>query len=99
MNIKNTSTIIGTELGLVTGEYVASRIFYRDFFSSVRNFFGFELKSYTEMLSNSKDEAIKRMIADAEKLGATAIVNVRFVITNLTNDSIVILVSGTAVRA
>ena len=98
MIIKNTSTHIGTEIGLVTGEYVSSRIFYKDFFNSIRNFFGWELKSYSQMLGDAKDEAIKRMIKDAEGLGANGIINVRFAITALTNDSAVVLVSGTAVR-
>jgi len=98
MIIKNTSTHIGTEIGLVTGEYVSSRIFYKDFFNSIRNFFGWELKSYSQMLGDAKDEAIKRMIKDAEGLGANGIINVRFAITALTNDSAVVLVSGTAVK-
>ena len=98
MIIKNTATHIGTEIGLVTGEYVSSRIFYKDFFNGIRNFFGWELKSYSQMLGDAKDEAIKRMIKDAEGLGANGIINVRFAITALTNDSAVVLVSGTAVR-
>ena len=98
MIIKNTPNVVGTEIGLVTGEYVSSRIFYKDFFNGIRNFFGWELKSYSQMLSDAKDEAIKRMIKDAEGLGATGIINVRFAITALTNDSAVVLVSGTAVR-
>ena len=98
MIVKNTATHIGTEIGLVTGEYVSSRIFYKDFFNGIRNFFGWELKSYSQMLSDAKDEAIKRMIKDAEGLGANGIINVRFAITALTNDSAVVLVSGTAVR-
>jgi len=97
MNITNTNFTNGEELGLVTGEYVASRIFYKDFFNSVRNFFGWELKSYTEMLKDSKDKAILKMIEDAKNLGANKIINVRFAITALTNDSAVVLVSGTAV--
>jgi len=98
MIIKNTATHIGTEIGLVTGEYVSSRIFYKDFFNGIRNFFGWELKSYSQMLGDAKDEAIKRMIKDAEGLGANGIINVRFAITALTNDSAVVLVSGTAVK-
>ena len=98
MIIKNTPNVVGTEIGLVTGEYVSSRIFYKDFFNGIRNFFGWELKSYSQMLSDAKDEAIKRMIKDAEGLGANGIINVRFAITALTNDSAVVLVSGTAVK-
>jgi len=98
MIIKNTSACKGKEIGLVTGEFVASRIFYKDFFNSVRNFFGFPLKSYAHMLSDAKDGALKEMIKDAEGLGAKEIINVRFAITTLTNDSAVVLASGTAVN-
>lgn len=97
MFITNTAAHKGKELGLVTGEYVSSRVFYHDFFSSVRNFFGLELKSYTKMLADAKSNAIKTMIVDAESLGATSIVNVKFTITVLTNDAMVVLVSGTAI--
>ena len=98
MIIKNTPNAIGTEIGLVTGEYVSSRIFYKDWFNSVRNFFGFPLKSYAEMLGDAKDHAIEAMKKDAETIGANGIINVRFAITTLTNDSIVVLVTGTAVK-
>ena len=98
MIIKNTPNTIGTEIGLVTGEFVASRIFYKDFFNSVRNFFGWPLKSYAQMLGDAKDGALKEMIKDAEGQGATGIINVRFAITTLTNDSVVVLASGTAVK-
>jgi len=98
MIIKNTPNAVGTEIGLVTGEYVSSRIFYKDFFNGVRNFFGFPLKSYAQMLSDAKDGAMKEMIKDAESLGANGIINVRFAITALTNDSAVVLVSGTAIK-
>lgn len=98
MNITNTATTSGKEIGLVTGEYVASRTFYKDFFSSVRNFFGMELKAYTEMYSDAKDKAILKMIKDAESIGANKIINVRFTISTISNDSAVIMVSGTGVK-
>jgi len=99
MDISNTNKMLTTEkeIGLVTGEFVASRVFYKDFFNGVRNFFGFPLNSYAQMLGDSKDEAIKAMIKDAESIGANRIINVRFAITTLTNDSAVVLVTGTAV--
>jgi uncharacterized protein YbjQ (UPF0145 family) len=99
MKITNTGNIKKQfEIGLVTGEFVSSRIFYKDWFNSIRNFLGWPLVSYAQMLSDCKDEALKEMIKDAEKLEATGIINVRFAITVLTNDSAVVLVSGTAVK-
>jgi len=99
MEISNTSKIerMESEVGLVTGEFVASRVFYKDFFNGVRNFFGMPLNSYARMLGDAKDEAIKAMIEDAIRLGAKRIINVRFTITTLTNDSAVVLVTGTVV--
>ena len=99
MKITNTNRIkkFEKEIGLVTGEFVASRVFYKDFFNGVRNFFGMPLKSYAQMLNDAKDEAIKAMIEDAIRLGAKRIINVRFTITTLTNDSAVVLVTGTVV--
>ena len=85
------------EVGLVTGEFVSSRIFYRDFFAKVKNVFGMPLISYARMLGDAKDGAIKELIKDAEGLGAKRIINVRFAITTLTNDSSVVLVTGTGV--
>jgi len=55
------------------------------------------LISYARMLGDAKDGAIKEMIKDAEGLGAKRIINVRFAITTLTNDSSVVLVTGTGV--
>ena len=98
MYLSNLSGHKGKELGLVTGEYVASRVFYKDIFASVRNFFGWELTQYSDMLRDAKDEAILNMIKDAESLGATKIVNVKFAITMIHANACVVLVSGTAVR-
>jgi len=99
MKITNTSIIESSEkeIGLVTGEFVASRMFIKDALNGVRNFLGMPLHSYARMLGDSKDGAIKAMIKDAEGLGANRIINVRFAITTLTNDSAVVLATGTAV--
>ena len=98
MKISTTDKTKGKEIGLVTGQYVASRIFYKDFFNRIRNFFGWQLVSYSEMLSDAKDGAILNMIKDAESIGADEIINVRFTITNLTNDASVVMAYGTAVK-
>ena len=98
MFLSNTSRTGGKELGLVAGTYVASRVFYKDFFNGVRNFFGWELKSYTEMNEDALNGAIERMVKKAEDLGANGIINIRIEATVLTNDASVIIVSGTAIK-
>lgn len=98
MFISNLSNYVGEDLGLVTGTYVASRVFYKDFFNSVRNFFGWELKSYSEMNNEAINQAIERMIKEAETLKADAVINVKFAITTLTNDASVVIASGSAIK-
>ena len=98
MYLSNIDKYKGKELGLVTGEFVASRAFYRDWANGVRNFFGWELRSYTEMNEDAVDEAINRMIKKAEQKGADAVINIKIEATVLTNDAAVIIVSGTAIK-
>ena len=98
MYLSNIDKMKGKELGLVTGTYVASRVFYKDFCNSIRNFFGWELKSYTEMNEDAMDKAIDKMVEKAEERKANAIINIRIESTVLTNDAAVIIVSGTAIR-
>jgi uncharacterized protein YbjQ (UPF0145 family) len=64
---------------------------------SVKNIFGGELKGYTELLGESRDEALERMKAQAQQLGANAIVNVRFSTSSVAAGAAEIYVYGTAV--
>jgi uncharacterized protein YbjQ (UPF0145 family) len=64
--------------GVVSGSTVRAKHVGRDIMAGVKNVFGGELKGYTELLSESRDEALERMVAQAESLGANAILNVRF---------------------
>ena len=98
MYLSNTAKIKGKELGLVVGSYVATRNFYKNWFNGVRNFFGWELKSYTEMNEDAIDAAINRMVERAEAKGADAVVNIRITGDSLVNDAAVIIVSGTAMK-
>ena len=65
-------------LGLVQGSSVRSKHVGRDIMASVKNIFGGELVGYTELLSESREEAMDRLKQQAESIGANAILNVRF---------------------
>ncbi len=101
MIVTNTSEIPGYRvvrwLGLVKGNTVRATHFGRDLMASLRQIVGGELKEYTDMLANARAEAERRMVEEAIKLGANAVLNVRFVSGNITTNSAEILVYGTAV--
>ena len=88
---------IAKVLGVVKGNTVRATHFGKDFLAGLRQIVGGELKEYTEMLSNARAEAERRMLEEAARLGANAIVNVRFVSGNITSNAAEILVYGTAV--
>jgi len=102
MIITNTEIVHGREvsqnLGLVRGSTVRARNFGRDFFASIKNIIGGEISEYTKLLADSREQAMKRMIDDAERLGADAILNVRFTTSAVMQGSSEILAYGTAVR-
>lgn len=88
---------IVSHYGLVTGSTVRSKHLGRDLMASVKNIFGGELKGYTELLNESRQEAINRMVAQAKSLGANAIVNVRFSTSSVAPGAAELYVYGTAV--
>lgn len=102
MILTNINYIPGREIlehyGLVTGSTVRSKHFGRDLMASLKNFVGGELKGYTELLNESRQEALNRMIAQAESLGANAVLNVRFSTTSVSAGAAELYVYGTAVR-
>lgn len=86
-------------LGIVRGNTVRSRWFGSDIVAGLKNIIGGELKSYTQLLSSARDEAIQRMTDEAKKLNADAIVNVRFTIGEMLGGTATeILAYGTAVK-
>ncbi len=86
-------------LGLVEGESVYSKHLGKDFMASFKNMVGGELKSYTEMLEDAKKQALERMEKKGMNLGADAILNASYNITNLQQGSaLVVIVTGTAIR-
>ncbi len=84
--------------GLVSGSTVRAKHVGRDFMAGLKNIVGGELKGYTELLQDSRRQAVERMVAQAEELGANAIVNVRFSTSSVAQGAAEIYAYGTAVR-
>lgn len=84
-------------LGLVQGSSVRAKHAGKDIMAGFKNMFGGELKSYTELLHESREEATERMIQQAEATGANAILNVRYSTSSITAGAAEIYVYGTAV--
>lgn len=84
-------------LGLVQGSTVRAKHVGRDIAASFKNIFGGELRGYTELLNDSRQEAIKRMAEQAEAIGANAVLNIRFSTSSLTQGAAELFVYGSAV--
>jgi uncharacterized protein YbjQ (UPF0145 family) len=102
MIITNTPQIdgrkIASQLGIVRGNTVRARWFGRDIAAGLKTLFGGEIKTYTDMITKARDEAMQRMIDEAKKLNADAIVNVRFATSDIMQGSAEMLAYGTAVK-
>jgi len=84
-------------LGLVQGSTVRAKHVGRDIMAGLKNVFGGELVGYTELLQESREEAIERMKAQASAIGANAILNVRFSTSSVAQGAAEIFAYGTAV--
>lgn len=103
MDVVTTETVPGREitetLGIARGNTVKARNVGRDITQSIRNITGGELKAYSELLTDARDEALERMVDDArENLGADAVVNVRLESSQMDNSGSEVIAYGTAVR-
>jgi len=102
MIVTTTETVPGREttavLGVVRGNTIRARNVGRDITQSLRNIAGGELKAYTTLMIDARDEATDRMEAEAGELGADAVVNVRYVTAEITNGAAELLAYGTAVE-
>ncbi|MEE8593317.1 MAG: YbjQ family protein [Candidatus Bipolaricaulota bacterium] len=102
MFLVTTSSIEGKPiletLGLVRGNTIQARHLGHDVMAGLRNIVGGEIKDYTVMLDRARDQAIERMMNQAEKSGANAIVGVRFTTSQTMSGAAEILAYGTAVR-
>jgi uncharacterized protein YbjQ (UPF0145 family) len=88
---------IDESLGLVRGNTVEARNVGRDITQSIRNLTGGELKAYSELLTKARDEAISRMVDDAQSLGADGVVNVRMETSEVVKGGAEVIAYGTAV--
>lgn len=101
MIIVTTASVSGKSikknLGLVKGNTIRARHIGRDILAFLRNIVGGEIRDYTKMMAESREQALDRMIEEAEQLGANAILGVRFSTSMIMQNASEILAYGTAV--
>ncbi|MDX9758742.1 MAG: YbjQ family protein [Bacteroidota bacterium] len=85
-------------LGIVRGNTIRARHLGKDILAAFKNIVGGEIQEYTKLMGESRDQSIDRMIADAEALGANAVIDCRFSTSFIMQSAAEILVYGTAVR-
>ena len=102
MIYSTTETIPGSEIteivGVVTGNVVQAKHIGRDIMAGLKNIVGGEIRGYTEMLTDARDIAIKRLVLNAQELGADAVVGIRFTTSAIMDGSSEIMAFGTAVK-
>lgn len=101
MLLVNTDFITGKELetlGIVKGNVVQCRNVGRDFMAGIKTLVGGELKEYTEMRNQARQIAIKRMVDEAETMGADAIINIRYASSSIMQGAAEVIAYGTAVK-
>ncbi len=101
MFLSNTESVPGARvtrtLGLVQGNTVRAKNVGKDILAGFKNLAGGELRAYTELLTESRNEAIGRMVAQAQQLGANGVVNVRFTTSSVAAGAAELYAYGTAV--
>ena len=101
MLLVNTDYISGKELetlGLVNGSTIQSKNIGRDITQSLKTLVGGELKAYNQMMNDARAIATKRMVEEAESLGADAVVNIRYASSAVMQGAAEVIVYGTAVK-
>lgn len=102
MIVTTTDHVAGREvqetLGLVRGASIRTRHVFQDFVEWLRNLVGMELQHYTKMMAETREQALDRMKEEARKLGADAILNIRFATSSIASGASEMLVYGTAVK-
>src|SRR6056297_892148 len=102
MLLVNTLQVEGREieenLGLVRGNTIRARHVGKDIMAGMRNIVGGEVKEYTGMISDAREEGLKRMAEEAKGLDADAVVNIRFTTSQVMGGAAEILIYGTAVK-
>lgn len=101
MIVTNIETVPGKQivrhLGMVQGSTVRAKHVGRDILAGLKNIVGGELKAYTELLNESREQATQRMLEQAQAVGANAVVNVRFSTSSVAVGAAELFVYGTAV--
>jgi UPF0145 protein NT01CX_0170 len=101
MILVNTDYISGKELemlGLVKGSTIQSKNIGKDITQSLKTIIGGELTAYNEMMNDARALATKRMVEEAEQLGADAVVNIRYASSSVMQGAAEVIAYGTAVR-
>lgn len=101
MVLVNTDYITGKEftmLGLVQGSTIQSKNIGRDITQSFKTLIGGELTAYTEMMNEARTLATSRMVMEAEKMGADAVINVRYASSEVMQGAAEVMAYGTAVK-
>ncbi len=89
---------ITTTLGLVRGNTIRSRHIGKDLMAGLRNIVGGEVLEYTKMMAEAREQALDRMLARAEELGADGVVAIRFTSASVMGGAAEIVAYGTAIR-
>ena len=102
MIIVNTETVAGYKvvesLGAVRGSTIRAKHVGKDIMASLRNLVGGEVKEYTEMMIETRNESVRRMSAMAQGMGADAVINLRFTTSQIMAGAAELLAYGTAVK-
>ncbi len=101
MLLVNTDYISGKELetlGVVKGNIVQTKNFGKDFMAGIKTLVGGEVREYTDMLNQARQIAVKRMVDEAQALGADAVVNVRYASASVMQGAAEVIAYGTAVK-
>ncbi len=102
MILTNVESVPGKRIvehyGLVHGSSIRAKHVGRDIMAGLKNIVGGELKGYTELLAESRRQSIERLVAQAEELGANAIINIRLSTSSVAQGAAEILAYGTAVK-
>ena len=101
MILSNIETVPGKTItrffGVVSGSTVRAKHIGKDILAGFRNIVGGELKAYTELLTEAREDALRRMVEQAESLGAIAVVNIRFSTSSVAQGAAELFAYGTAV--
>ena len=101
MILVNTDYVSGKDsetLGLVKGSTIQSKNIGKDILQGLKTIIGGELKGYTEMMNEARALATKRMVQEAEQLGADAVVNIRYSSAAIMQNAAEVIAYGTAVK-